>query len=106
MRREKFYLWTEDQVRAVLTPEESGIFICAYGVREGATSRTSAPDASSSDNVLHIPEPRAKTAARFALSPDELDTLLASCRTRLSPNGSVASRRCSTTRSSSTGTAS
>ena len=79
----KFYLWTEDQVRAVLTPEESGIFICAYGVRKGGNVKNERTGRILGDNVLHIPEPRAKTAARFALSPDELDTLLASCRTRL-----------------------
>jgi hypothetical protein len=79
----KFYLWTEDQVRAVLTPEESGIFICAYGVRKGGNVKNERTGRILGDNVLHIQEPRAKTAARFALSAEELDTLLASCRTRL-----------------------
>ncbi len=79
----KYYLWTEDQVRAVLTPEESGIFICAYGVRKGGNVKNERTGRILGDNVLHIPEPRAKTAARFALAPHELDDLLASCRTRL-----------------------
>ncbi len=79
----KYYLWTEDQVRAVLSPEEAGVFICAYGVRKGGNVKNERTGRILGDNVLHIPEPRAKTAARFALAPDELENLLASCRTRL-----------------------
>ena len=79
----KFYLWTEEQIRAVLTPEEAGIFICAYGVRKGGNVKNERTGRILGDNVLHIAEPRAKTAARFALSIDELEAMLASCRARL-----------------------
>ncbi len=79
----KYYLWTEDEIRSVLGPEEAGVFICAYGVRKGGNAKNERTGRILGDNVLHIAEPRGKTASRFAMSVEELDALLASCRARL-----------------------
>jgi len=79
----RFYLWTENQIREVLSPEEAGIFICSYGVRKGGNFRNETTGRILGDNVLHLAEPFAKTAARFSLEPKKLEQLLASCRARL-----------------------
>ncbi|MDI9388370.1 MAG: thioredoxin domain-containing protein [Synergistota bacterium] len=78
-----YYLWTEEDVRAALPPEKAGIFICAYGIRKGGNVKNERTGRILGDNVLHIPEPRERTAARFALSPEELEAVLASCRATL-----------------------
>lgn len=79
----KYYLWTEDEIRSVLGPEEAGVFICAYGVRKGGNAKNERTGRILGDNVLHIAEPRSKTASRFAMSAEELEALLSSCRARL-----------------------
>jgi hypothetical protein len=79
----RFYLWTEDQIRAVLSPEEAGIFICSYGVRKGGNVKNETTGRILGDNVLHLAEPFEKTASRFSLEQHKLEQLLASCRARL-----------------------
>ncbi|MDI9370795.1 MAG: thioredoxin domain-containing protein [Synergistaceae bacterium] len=79
----KYYLWTEEEIRSVLSPEEAGVFICAYGIRKGGNVKNERTGRILGDNVLHIAEPAKKTAPRFGLSAAELDALLARCRGKL-----------------------
>jgi hypothetical protein len=71
----RYFVWTDEEVRAVLDPAEAGSFCTAYDVQphgnwEGRT-------------ILNRPRSLGDTAQRLKLTPPELQAGLASARQRL-----------------------
>jgi|LSQX01.1.fsa_nt_gb hypothetical protein len=79
----KYYLWTEEQIRSILTPKEAGIFLYAYGVLRGGNFKNEVTGRILGDNVLYRAVSSSEAAARFSLEQEELGALLASCREKL-----------------------
>ncbi|MBP6332866.1 MAG: thioredoxin domain-containing protein [Aminivibrio sp.] len=79
----KYYLWTEEQIRNILSPEDAGVFLHSYGVLRGGNFKNEVTGRILGDNVLYMAVSPAETAARFSLEPEELGELLSSCREKL-----------------------
>jgi len=79
----KYYLWTEEQIRSILSPEEAGVFLHSYGVLRGGNFKNEVTGRILGDNVLYMAVSPGDAAARFALEPEEIGGLLASCREKL-----------------------
>jgi len=71
----KFFVWTEDEVLALLGPEDGRVFCDAYDVT---------PDGNwEGHNILNRPKLHEQAAKVLQVSPEELETVLARCRTKL-----------------------
>ena len=79
----KYYLWTEEEIRSILSPDEGGIFLHSYGVLRGGNFKNEVTGRILGDNVLYRAIPPAEAAARFGLSMDDLEGILARCRKKL-----------------------
>ncbi|HEX6122106.1 MAG TPA: thioredoxin domain-containing protein, partial [Ktedonobacterales bacterium] len=71
----KFYVWSREELRAALAPEDIEIVECAWGVTEGGNfeGRT----------ILHVAEPLEQVAAALGVSAEHVRAALARARTRL-----------------------
>ncbi|MGI6782815.1 MAG: thioredoxin domain-containing protein [Aminivibrio sp.] len=79
----KYYLWTEDEIRSLLAPEEAGIFVYAYGVLKGGNFKNEVTGRILRDNVLFRAASAKDIARRFNMDVAGVEKLLASCRERL-----------------------
>ena len=79
----KYYLWPEDEIRNLLSPDEAGIFEYAYGVLRGGNFKNEVTGRILGDNVLYLAVSPVDTAARFSLDPGELESILGTCRKKL-----------------------
>ena len=79
----KYYLWTEEEIRSVLPPDEGGIFLNVYGARKGGNFRNEVTGRILGDNVLYLAMPFEEAASKFSLELPKLTALLASARTKL-----------------------
>ncbi|MEK9659236.1 MAG: thioredoxin domain-containing protein [Chloroflexota bacterium] len=70
-----YYLWTREQVSAMLGEQDGALFCRVYGVRS--------PGSFEGRSILHLPEPLRAVAAREGLSEAALDSRLAPLRERL-----------------------
>ncbi len=71
----KFYVWTPDQIQAVLGPEEARLFNRVYGVTRTGNFE--------GRNVLHLARSPEEVAREEGLEPDELAQRLSEMRRRL-----------------------
>ncbi len=70
-----YYLWTPEQVAAVLSEDDAGLFCRVYGVRS--------PGFFEGRSILHLPEPLSVAADREGISEAALAAHLAPLRERL-----------------------
>jgi uncharacterized protein YyaL (SSP411 family) len=80
-----FYVWTEEEIRAVLAEDRTGEFIATYGVEpEGNVSEGSDPHGElRGANVLIQRLTLTEAAARFQRTPEEMEHRLAESRSAL-----------------------
>jgi uncharacterized protein len=71
----KFFLWSEDEVRAPLAPDEARVALAYWGVAAGPNFE--------GRNILHVPREADEVAGALGLSRTALDELLARARRRL-----------------------
>ena len=71
----KFFLWTPEEVKAILGPEEGEVFNKAYDVRPGGNFE--------GKSILNIPTPLDQVATELGLTVEELAAILGRGRTRL-----------------------
>ncbi|HXW01288.1 MAG TPA: thioredoxin domain-containing protein, partial [Anaerolineae bacterium] len=64
----KFFLWTPEEIKAVLGEEEGQIFCAVYDVRPGGNFE--------GKSILNIPKPFEQVAQDFNLNLDELEEIL------------------------------
>ncbi len=72
----KFFLWTEDELRAALGPDEARAAARYWGVADG-------PNFEHGRNILFVPRERGEVAAALGLAPERLDEVLARARRAL-----------------------
>ena len=71
----KYYVWTSDEITAVLGPERAGVFFRVYDVTPGGNWEHK--------SILNLPRPVADVAIDLAMTERELETQLASDRAKL-----------------------
>jgi uncharacterized protein YyaL (SSP411 family) len=70
----RFYVWSEQEIKDILGPEEAALFCTAYGVEPGGNWE--------GQNILHQDQPLSEIARRFQLE-DKLHQRLRAARQRL-----------------------
>lgn len=78
----KFYVWTQDEIRATLGPDAE-FFEAAYGVHATGNTAASAAHGWEGKTILQRNLDDATLAARFELSTVQVGARLAGCHTRL-----------------------
>ena len=71
----KFYVWTPEEIRSVLDPEDAGLAERFWDVTERGNFE--------GRNILHVPRPPEVVAAEFGLSPEVLWERVEGIRSRL-----------------------
>ena len=79
----RYYLWTEEEVRAVLPEEYCGLFCSAYGVLPSGNFSSEVAGAQLGQNVLYEASTVSELARRFALPGSQITALLSDCRRNL-----------------------
>ena len=79
----KFYVWTEDEIRDVLAPEELDAFNTVYNVSEEGNYQDEATRRKTGKNILHMKRTMAEYASELEVAEASLRTMLRQSRTRL-----------------------
>jgi uncharacterized protein YyaL (SSP411 family) len=79
----KFYLWTADEIRQVLSQEEADLITAAFNVAEEGNFSDPATGELVDTNILHLTRPLPDLAAELDISEKELKTHLESARQQL-----------------------
>ncbi len=79
----KFYVWTKDEITAVLGAADADAFAAVYGVHADGNFIDEATGASTGTNILHLREPLPATARAGGEDPGEFAARLAAMRERL-----------------------
>ena len=75
-----FYLWTEEELRALLSPETADLFCYAYGVEKNGNVHRDPLGEFTGRNILYLAHTTAETAGHFDLPQDDIEARLASSR--------------------------
>jgi uncharacterized protein YyaL (SSP411 family) len=67
----KFYLWTEEEIRKALPPEDADLAVSLFGV-EAEGNFAEAVRKRNGENILHLARPLEEVAAEWHLTLDEL----------------------------------
>jgi uncharacterized protein YyaL (SSP411 family) len=80
----KYYIWTLDEIRQRLGPEDAALFCDYYGVSaEGNWQERFGHAPPGPKNILHVPRDPQLVASGHGLSPDEMERRLQSMRDSL-----------------------
>jgi uncharacterized protein YyaL (SSP411 family) len=79
----KFYLWSEREIRDVLSGEDADIAVHAFNVLRDGNFTEESTGMRTGANILHLTETTAEIAARFGLEEQELTTRLERIRVTL-----------------------
>lgn len=77
------YLWTAEEIRAVLGPEDAALFGCVYGVDQGPNFRDPHHPDAEMKNILFLDRPVAQAAFEHGIAEAELRERLAAMRAKL-----------------------
>ena len=80
----RYYLWTEDEVRAALGPRDADLAVRAFGVRRSGNFIDDAAGHRPGQNVLHLAAPIDGLTESLELDPADLRARLETIRQRLS----------------------
>jgi uncharacterized protein YyaL (SSP411 family) len=79
----KFYLWTEEEIRPVLSAEESALVIRVFNVEERGNFAEEATGKTTGRNILYLEEPFSAIAADLDIDYAELRDRVESARRKL-----------------------
>jgi hypothetical protein len=68
----KFYLWTPEEIKAVLVPSEAELFMQVFNVAEGGNFIDQVTKESPGTNILHLVKASGQLAAEFRMSVEDL----------------------------------
>ncbi len=72
----KFYLWTVDELRQILSQDEADLYIAVFGATDEGNFIEPGHEQSTGANILHLPQPLADVANNMHLSKEELTARL------------------------------
>ena len=76
----RYYLWTEDEIRATLPQEDAGLFCAAYGVLPSGNFGSEVGGAQMGQNILYEASNVTELAKNFGLKGSEIASRLSECR--------------------------
>ena len=76
----RFYVWTAEEIRALLSPEDAALYLDVYGFEENGNYEEEAAGGRNGTNIPHLAEPLETTAARLGMEPDALRRRLETIR--------------------------
>jgi uncharacterized protein YyaL (SSP411 family) len=79
----KFYLWTEQEIREILPPDEANLIVRAFHVERNGNFREEASGKTLGDNILYTGKSLADIASEMNLPLEELKKKIDSARHRL-----------------------
>ena len=79
----KFYVWTEEEIRAILAPEELDAFKTVYNVSEAGNYQDEATRRRTGKNILHMKRTMAEHASKLGIAEESLRTMLEQSRKKL-----------------------
>jgi uncharacterized protein YyaL (SSP411 family) len=79
----KFYVWTEDEIRDLLAPEELNAFNTVYNVSEEGNYQDEATRRKTGKNILHMKKTLAEYASELGITEESLKLMLEQSRTKL-----------------------
>ncbi|MBN1928792.1 MAG: thioredoxin domain-containing protein [Chlorobiaceae bacterium] len=82
-REGAFYLWTEEQIRDLLEPDEAALFMEAFGIRPEGNAPVDPHGEFIGRNILMRTAPDVELAGRFGLSTEVVTQRLEQARTKL-----------------------
>jgi uncharacterized protein YyaL (SSP411 family) len=68
----KFYLWTEQEIRGILSPQDGELTVKLYGVEAAGNYFDPAQRRRNGKNILYFPNPLSQLAAELNVTVDEL----------------------------------
>ncbi|MBI1390612.1 MAG: DUF255 domain-containing protein [bacterium] len=78
-----FYLWSSDEIKAVLGKKDGELWASIYNVNPGGNFRDEATGERSPRNILHLDKPLAETAEQMGMTEQALRSRLDSLREKL-----------------------
>jgi len=79
----KYYLWTEDEIRSVLTEDEADLVYQVFNVTGGGNYSDEIAGGKTGHNILYITEPLSGLASTLGLPLDELQNKLEAARGKM-----------------------
>ncbi|MBA4397551.1 MAG: thioredoxin domain-containing protein [Syntrophus sp. (in: bacteria)] len=79
----RFYVWTQNDVEKILTPQEAVIWNRVYSVEAGGNFIDEAKRQKTGANIFHLKTPLEEWATQLKMSPHGLGALLEKCRNKL-----------------------
>ncbi len=76
----RYYLWTEDEIRAILPAEDAGLFCSAYGVLPSGNFGSEVGGAQMGQNILYEASTVSELAKNYGIKGSEVASRLAECR--------------------------
>ena len=79
----KFYLWTYEELKQVLTPEETEFALKVYNVQENGNFSDGTSANNEQENILHLSKSISETASEFNMTVPEFRDRMESVRQKL-----------------------
>jgi uncharacterized protein YyaL (SSP411 family) len=79
----KFYLWTQDEIKQILTEEKSAFFIKVFNFEKDGNFNEEATQRKTGNNILHLKKPLAEIASEFKMSEHSLQKRLKTAQQKL-----------------------
>jgi uncharacterized protein YyaL (SSP411 family) len=79
----KFYIWSMDEIKETLNPDEADVFFTVYNIRSNGNFQDEATGKFTGMNILHIIQDHDSIAKKLNISLDALTELLESSRQKL-----------------------
>ncbi len=79
----KFYVWTEDEIRDVLAPEELNAFNTVYNVSKEGNYKDEATRSKTGKNILHMKRTASEYASELGVTEESLRLRLEQSKTKL-----------------------
>jgi uncharacterized protein len=79
----KFYLWTANEVRRLLSADEADLVARAFNVSTEGNFAEAGSSGPEGENILHLPEPLAVIASRLGISVQESESRWQAARAKL-----------------------
>jgi hypothetical protein len=79
----KFYLWTEDEIRRILTPDEAHLIITVFTIEEGGNFHEEATGRMGGNNILYLKKDLHEIAPALKIPEEQLRLRLENARGKL-----------------------
>jgi uncharacterized protein YyaL (SSP411 family) len=79
----KFYVWTKDEIKEILTPGELDVYNTVYNVSEEGNYKDEATRMKTGKNILHMKKPLTEYASEIGLAEESLRERLEQSRAKL-----------------------